>query len=103
MSVSIHSPRPSNGKPVASLRLRPKAVLLALGCVFPGILSAQVLWSARIQGDPVGAYSEDSAKLDFGPSLKYAKVIAGRAEIKSDAELGKKVLQVKYPKGCVGP
>lgn len=64
---------------------------------------AQVLWDADFSQRPEGAYALEAAKADFGPFIQYAKVPAGRARIKLDAGLGRKVLEVRYPKGCVGP
>lgn len=65
--------------------------------------AAQTLWTAKFQDAPEGAYAEARAKTDFGPFLDYVSVPSGRATIKSDAASGHKVLEVKYPAGCVGP
>ena len=81
----------------------PVLILLGVFALYPESPRAQTLWKADFSGRPEGAYGLEAAKADFGPFIQYAKVAAGRARIKMDPELGRKVLEVKYPKGCVGP
>lgn len=64
---------------------------------------AQVLWDADFSARTAGAYALESAKADFGPFVLFAKVPAGNARIARDPELGRMVLEARYPKGCVGP
>jgi hypothetical protein len=83
---------------------KPMIILsLLLGLVFWSEAPAQILWSAHFQNAMEGAYDEARAKVDFGPFIQYVNIPAGRAQIKMDPESGSRVLEVKYPKDCVGP
>jgi hypothetical protein len=90
----------STGSPVAAL---PISAFLGLFTALTPPAPAQVLWDADFSARPAGAYGLEAAKADFGPFVLFARVPAGNARMAKDPELGRMVLEARYPKGCVGP
>lgn len=80
-----------------------KPALLSLLLSVPvAAQSPEPLLRIAFSDNPVGPYDEAMARADFGPGVQFSKITAGRARIKADPTTGKNVLEVKYPKGCLG-
>lgn len=68
----------------------------------PREILADALLRVDFKDNPAAPYDDAMARADFGDMVQFSKIQAGRARIKEDAATGQKVLEVKYPKGCLG-